>query len=84
MVSILPIPPVVPAGRMAQSPQPVLGLSHGLELRPWRSRDADALMAAGQDPAIRKWNRLAVESPEHARQRIERMHRRWQDEQAAI
>ncbi|MER7378758.1 GNAT family N-acetyltransferase [Streptomyces lanatus] len=69
---------------MARNPQPVLGLDGGLELRPWEPRDADALVTAGQDPAIRLWNRLAVESPEHARQRIERMHRRWQAEQAAI
>ncbi|MEU6260857.1 GNAT family N-acetyltransferase [Streptomyces sp. NPDC047043] len=69
---------------MAQHPQPVLALSHGLELRPWRVDDADVLMTAGQDAAIRKWNRLVVESPGHARRRIERMHRRWQDEQAAI
>lgn len=69
---------------MASSPQPVLALTHGVELRPWHARDADVLMTAGQDPAIRKWNRLIVESVEHARQRIERMHRRWQAEQAAI
>ncbi|MEV0171986.1 GNAT family protein [Streptomyces sp. NPDC050803] len=84
MISFSPVPPVVPAGRMAQKPQPVLGLPGGLELRPWDARDADALMAAGQDPAIRLWNRLVVESAEHARLRIERMRRRWQDEQAAI
>ncbi|MFE7276107.1 GNAT family N-acetyltransferase [Streptomyces sp. NPDC057623] len=84
MISSSPIPPVVPAGRMARIPQPVLGLAGGLELRPWELRDADALIAAGQDPGIRLWNRLVVESPEHARQRIERMHRRWQAEQAAI
>lgn len=84
MVSFSPVPPVVPAGRMARNPQPVLGIVGGLELRPWEFRDADVLVAAGQDPAIRLWNRLVVESPEHARQRIERLHRRWQAEQAAI
>ncbi|EST36596.1 GNAT family N-acetyltransferase [Streptomyces roseochromogenus] len=83
MISFSPVPPVVPAGRMAEHPQPVLGLPGGLELRPWRVDDADVLVAAGQDPAIRKWNRLVVESREHARQRIERMHQRWQAEQAA-
>ncbi|MGW1073053.1 GNAT family N-acetyltransferase [Streptomyces sp. NPDC002537] len=49
-----------------------------------RYRDADVLMAAGQDPAIRPWNLLVVESPEAGRERIERMHRRWQDEEGAI
>jgi RimJ/RimL family protein N-acetyltransferase len=62
----------------------VLGLPRRLELRPWHIRDADVLVSAGQDPAIRKWNRLIVESPEHARRRIERMHERWRAEQAAI
>ncbi|GGN61185.1 acetyltransferase [Streptomyces albiflavescens] len=69
---------------MARSEQPVLDLPHGLELRPWRPGDADALVAAGQDPAIRQWNLLYVESPEDARKRIARMHERWRSEQGAI
>ena len=40
---IAPIPPVVPAGRMSENAQPVLDLPDGLELRPWRATDADAL-----------------------------------------
>ncbi len=69
---------------MARGDQPVLPLSRGLELRPWRPDDADALVAAGQDPAIRQWNLLLVESPRDARRRIERMHERWRAEQGAI
>ncbi|MDQ0994670.1 GNAT family N-acetyltransferase [Streptomyces sp. V3I7] len=84
MIPFSPVPPVVPAGRMARAPQPVLGLTGGLELRPWRSEDADVLVAASQDPAIRLWNRLVVESTEHARLRIERMRKRWESEEAAI
>lgn len=90
MASISPIPPVAPvpcvvsAGRMARIPQPLLALPGGLELRPWNSRDADVLVAAGQDPAIRKWNRLVVASSDDARHRIERMHERWRAEEAAI
>ncbi|MGW6408059.1 GNAT family N-acetyltransferase [Streptomyces vinaceus] len=64
--------------------QPVLGLPSGLELRPWRPSDADVLLAAGQEPAIRQWNRLLVGTPEDARQRIERMHERWRAELSAI
>ncbi|MGD1224069.1 GNAT family N-acetyltransferase [Streptomyces krungchingensis] len=78
------VPPVVPAGRMAAMDQPVLALDCGLELRPWRADDADALVAAGQDPAIRRWNRLIVPSPAEARTRVERMHERWRNEQGAI
>ena len=84
MISSEPIPPVVPAGRLAGMEQPVLGLPSGWELRPWRLDDGDALFAAGRDQAVRHWNRLLVDSPEAARQRIERMLRRWQDELSAI
>ncbi|MGA5220661.1 GNAT family N-acetyltransferase [Streptomyces cinereoruber] len=84
MISGSRIPAVVPAGRMAASEQPVLGLPRGLELRPWRVSDADVLMDAGQDPGIRHWNRLLVETPEDARQRIERMRERWRAELSAI
>ncbi|MFD8599486.1 GNAT family N-acetyltransferase [Kitasatospora sp. NPDC059646] len=84
MINNDPVPVVVPAGRMAALEQPVLALPSGLELRPWRPEDADALAAAGQDPDIRQWNRFAVASPQDARDRIRRMHERWQAEQAAI
>ncbi|MFD7784090.1 GNAT family N-acetyltransferase [Streptomyces nojiriensis] len=84
MISSSPMPHVVPAGRMARSEQPVLALPGGWELRPWHPDDADALCAAGQDRAVRLWNRLSVNSPEEARQRIERMHRRWRAELGAI
>ncbi|WP_405516770.1 hypothetical protein [Streptomyces canus] len=33
---IAPIPPVLPAGRMADNAERVLALPGGLELRPWR------------------------------------------------
>lgn len=84
MISDSPVPAVVPPGRMARNPQPVLGLPRGFELRPWRPDDADALLPAGQDPAIRRWNLLHVDSTEAARRRIERMHRRRQAEESAI
>ncbi|MFD0344761.1 GNAT family N-acetyltransferase [Streptomyces sp. NPDC127117] len=69
---------------MARDAQPVLGLPNGLELRPWNRDDADVLVAAGQDPAIRQWNLLVVESVREARERIERMHERRQAETGAI
>ncbi|MFD0375034.1 GNAT family N-acetyltransferase [Streptomyces sp. NPDC127112] len=79
-----PIPPVVAAGHMAKMKQPVLALPSGLELRPWGVKDADALVAAAREPAIRQWNRLVVTSQEEARKRIERMRERWENEQSAI
>jgi RimJ/RimL family protein N-acetyltransferase len=69
---------------MAGMDQPVLGLPSGLELRPWRLSDAGALVAAGQDPAVRHWNRLFVETPEEACRRIERMRERWRAEASAL
>ncbi|WP_316750970.1 GNAT family N-acetyltransferase [Streptomyces herbicida] len=84
MISSSGIPPVVPAGRMARDSQPVLALPSGLELRPWRPDDADALMSAGQDPSIRRWNLFTVESRAEACRRIERMHERWRAETGAV
>ncbi|MFF3331415.1 GNAT family N-acetyltransferase [Streptomyces sp. NPDC002888] len=85
MTPSTPIPAVVPAGRMADSAQPVLPLpDSGLELRPWEPSDADALVAAGRDPAIRQWNLLAVETAKDARGRIARMHERWRAEAGAV
>ncbi|MFI0715372.1 GNAT family N-acetyltransferase [Streptomyces inhibens] len=84
MISSSGIPAVVPAGQMATRDQPVLSLPRGLELRPWHLSDADVLVAAGQDPGVRQWNRLLVETLEDARRRIERMHERWQAEVSAI
>ncbi|MER5368965.1 GNAT family N-acetyltransferase [Streptomyces sp. NPDC002722] len=69
---------------MAQDGQPVLDLPNGLELRPWSRDDADVLVAAGRDPAIRQWNLLVVESERDARERIERMNGRWRAETGAI
>ncbi|MGW6488727.1 GNAT family N-acetyltransferase [Streptomyces sp. NPDC055056] len=73
------IPPVVPAGHMAKQEQPVPALPSDLELRPWRASDADTLVTAGKDQAIRQWNLLVVASLAGAGKRIERMHERWQN-----
>ncbi|MEV7502446.1 GNAT family N-acetyltransferase [Streptomyces sp. NPDC093018] len=84
MISSAGIPDVVPAGRMADGGQPVLGLGEGVELRPWSPDDADALLAAAQDPAIRRWNLFTVADHADARRRIERMHERWRAETGAV
>ncbi|GGW45780.1 acetyltransferase [Streptomyces lucensis JCM 4490] len=84
MISSPGIPDAVPAGRMAGSDQPVLELPGELLLRPWRADDAGALLAAGQDPAIRRWNLFAVADHAEARTRIARMHERWRAETGAV
>ncbi|KQV21707.1 MULTISPECIES: GNAT family N-acetyltransferase [unclassified Kitasatospora] len=84
MTTVWPPPPVVPAGRMAASEQPVFDLPGGLELRPWQPDDAESLLAASHDPDIRQWNLFTLGTPEQARERIGRMHERWRAEQGAI
>ncbi|GAA4110712.1 GNAT family N-acetyltransferase [Streptomyces hundungensis] len=81
---ITPIPPVVPAGRMAQHQQPTFVLPGGRELRPWRETDADVLVASGLDPDIVQWNRVEQLSPAAARGKIADWGRRWTEEAAAI
>ncbi|MFJ6662597.1 GNAT family N-acetyltransferase [Streptomyces sp. NPDC091383] len=84
MISGAGIPDVVPAGRMADGGQPVLGLAQDVELRPWSPDDADALLTAARDPAISRWNLFTVTDHADARRRIERMRERWRDETGAV
>ncbi|MEU0052290.1 GNAT family N-acetyltransferase [Streptomyces sp. NPDC006309] len=84
MISSAGMSDVVPAGRMAGRDQPVLALTAGLELRPWRADDAGALLGAARDPAIRQWNLFTVADLADARTRIARMHERWRAETGAV
>ncbi|MFD3698314.1 GNAT family N-acetyltransferase [Streptomyces sp. NPDC058646] len=79
-----PIPPVVPAGSMGRTGQPVFPLACGFHLRPWQPQDAGVLVASCQDPEIQKWNRPGHLSPDEAREKIATWRRRWQDEKAAV
>jgi RimJ/RimL family protein N-acetyltransferase len=81
---IVPIPAVVPSGRLSRTTQPVFVLAAGLELRPWTPDDAEVLAAASADPDVQHWNRLGHLSPGGARERIGRWEQRRQDEKAAI
>ncbi len=57
--------PVVPAGSMALSAQPILRADE-LLLRPWESGDVAALVAAYSDPAIQRWHTRTMTSAEAA------------------
>ncbi|MGW0086516.1 GNAT family N-acetyltransferase [Streptomyces sp. NPDC003393] len=81
---IVPIPAVVPPGRMSQTEQPVFGLANGLELRPWCLDDAKVLMDSCQDADVQHWNRPGQLSLDDARDRIVRWEKRWRTEKAAI
>jgi RimJ/RimL family protein N-acetyltransferase len=85
MMGVMPrlVPPVVPAGRMRQSEQPVLAVPGGLTLRPWLPSDATTVLAAYADPGIRHWHRLSVASEEEARDLIARWNRGWAAETTA-
>ena len=74
--------PVLAAGSLARSPQPVL-TAGGLLLRPWASTDADALMAAFTDPAIQRWHARTVETRPEAQAMIARYNREWRAEAGA-
>src|ERR1700728_2163845 len=83
------VPPVVPAGRMRQSDQPVHVAPGGLTLRPrlppgpWLPSDAVTVLAAYADPDIRHWHRRGVASEDEARELIARWSRGWLDENTA-
>ncbi|MFB7180562.1 GNAT family N-acetyltransferase [Streptomyces sp. NPDC056257] len=78
------IPPVVPAGRMRELPQPEFDLPGERRLRPWAAQDAPALVDCFLDPDIRHWNRPSRLDLPGAEERITRFHERWQAEEAAI
>lgn len=74
------VPPVVPPGGMSSRVQPTLAPSPDVELRPWDLADADALVAAFEDPAIRHWHMRRIESPDEALEWIAGWTDRWEAE----
>ncbi|WP_433493986.1 GNAT family N-acetyltransferase [Micromonospora sp. CA-248089] len=76
-------PPAVPAGTLTTGPQPTLPAEGGLVLRPWADGDAPAVLAAYQDPEIRRWHTRRPSSPEQVLQWIAHLRRSWQEETGA-
>jgi [ribosomal protein S5]-alanine N-acetyltransferase len=76
------IAPVVPAGSLRETPQPVLPAGD-LVLRPWADADADALLAAYADPEIQRWHARTIDSRAEAADNIARYHRAWRAETSA-
>jgi ribosomal-protein-alanine N-acetyltransferase len=74
------VPPVVPAGRLRDQPQPVLAGPGGLTLRPWQDTDAGVLVEAYGDPAIQRWHRRRLDSPAEALALIQTWRTSWHDE----
>ncbi|MDX3802623.1 GNAT family N-acetyltransferase [Streptomyces sp. AK04-3B] len=75
--------PVLPAGTLADAPQPELRTGDGLLLRPWRAGDAPAVHAAFQDPAMHQWHIRAADSEEEVAGWIEEWRACWQQERNA-
>ncbi|MEU8070743.1 MULTISPECIES: GNAT family N-acetyltransferase [unclassified Micromonospora] len=79
----LSTPPAVPAGSLAAGPQPTLPADDGLILRPWEPADAPAVLAAYQDPEIRRWHTRRPASEEQVLDWFAHLHRAWQQEAGA-
>ena len=47
---------VLPAAIFRDHPQPILGDTEGLILRPWKLTDAPAVFEAFSDPSIQRWH----------------------------
>lgn len=73
------LPPVLPEGTLRRQPQPTLTTEGGTVLRPWRSGDEAALVAAYDDPHIRFWHHRTMTRTEAA-DWIRATSRRWEDE----
>lgn len=75
--------PVIPVGRFAALPQPVLTSADGLVLRPWTLEDVPALMIAYADPQVQEWQGFRVERKDEARDMIKRWQGGWAAESSA-
>jgi RimJ/RimL family protein N-acetyltransferase len=51
----------------------------GLTLRPWHGDDAAALIAAADDPLLRRWTRVRAADADEAGRWLDVQHRGWRD-----
>ncbi len=80
MTRSLSTPPVVPAGSLCGSPQPVLPAGQGLVLRPWRPADAAVFLSAYQDHEIRRWHTRRPLTEAHVQEWFDTYRRDWESE----
>jgi [ribosomal protein S5]-alanine N-acetyltransferase len=73
----------VPVGSLAARPQPTLTAGRGVLLRPWRLGDAQAVMDAYQDEAIRRWHVRRADSLAETREWIASWQGGWAAETGA-
>lgn len=77
------IPPVVPAGRMANREQPVLWAEGPVTLRPWTRADVAGVIEAFHEPSIQQWHMRRLDTEEETLAWIEAWHERWRAESDA-
>ena len=80
MTRDLSTPPVILAGSLAGSPQPVLPVAQGLLLRPWGRGDAPVFLSAYQDEDIRRWHTRRPSSEARVREWFDGYRQDWEQE----
>ncbi|RAG83688.1 GNAT family N-acetyltransferase [Streptacidiphilus pinicola] len=71
------VAPTVPYGSLASREQPVLPAGDGLLLRPWAVDDAPAVLAAYQDPGVRRWHARGMDSVAEAEEQLDAWRAGW-------
>ncbi len=71
------VPPVVPAGTMADRDQPQIVIDDGLVLRAWAPDDAPVVMAAFATPDIQRWHFRRFDTEADAGRWIADRNRLW-------
>lgn len=75
--------PLIPAGRLAKSEQPLLVVDDELTLRPWTPRDAAAVAAVYQDSETQRWHARTLTGEQEATELIASWRRIWAEETGA-
>jgi [ribosomal protein S5]-alanine N-acetyltransferase len=73
------VPPLLPAGVLAASEQPVLRAVAGVVLRPWRQDDIGAIVDGFGDPETQRWQLSRYDEAE-ARDWVAAWEPRWRSE----
>ncbi|MFF2082173.1 GNAT family N-acetyltransferase [Nocardia sp. NPDC058176] len=82
MTRTLSTPPTLPAGTLANSPQPTLPASGNLLLRPWEPADAPTFLSAYQDTETRRWHTNRPTTETQVREWFDTYRQDWQQEKA--
>jgi RimJ/RimL family protein N-acetyltransferase len=83
MTSARTTPPAIPAGTLANAPQPVLRAAGELTLRPWDPADAAVFLGAYRDPEIQHWHTRQPASEDQVREWFDQYRRDWTQEKGA-